>query len=383
MCPNTTTTTTTTGSLVSLCSKHVHALFIPRLVPLSLSTNLLKAMIACVSSHSVRTASMGILFWHKFLSTISNKIGTKEDVAFRTQIAQQCAANLLRAFASKLCVHTSVSVDSWMEKDFLDLDEYLQFSTSFRGELLMSMGIIASIQPLVSVQHLQWLASQHISSPQDASLYAVMSRSFESCIPRLNFAEANKPVLSAGTSMVRAFVDLTKRTLMSATFDPRRPNCYVKCLGSFETHFAHDTFRSLLIPLVAFLLDCLSKGCPSESVLKDWRTMRRTIGNLLVSVSRKHEALFRPSFNDLCKRVAQLTRLGHFDAEERGMLYQTLTHLEQRAEFLSQILQAPLTDWRCEIFVRSTKSVQAFANFVRDVPSIQKNTLEHFAFHNT
>ena len=46
------------------------------------------------------------------------------------------------------------------------------------------------------------------------------------------------------------------------------------------------------------------------------------------------------------------------------MLYQTLTHLEQRAEFLSQILQAPLADWRCEIFVKSTKSIQTFANFV-------------------
>ena len=76
--------------------------------------------------------------------------------------------------------------------------------------------------------------------------------------------------------MIRAFVDLTKRTLMSTTFDPRRPHCYVKCLGSFETHFTHNAFKSLLLPLVAFLLDCLSKECPNASALKDWRTMRRT-----------------------------------------------------------------------------------------------------------
>ena len=164
----------------------------------------------------------------------------------------------------------------------------------------MSMGIIASIQPLVSMQHLQWLASQHVASPQDTSLYSVMFRSFESCvrrshsrirthaylqqqvtqkkhpqIPRMNF-ETSKELSSAGTTMIRAFVDLTKRTLMSTTFDPRRPHCYVKCLGSFETHFTHNAFKSLLLPLVAFLLDCLSKGCPNASALKDWRTMRRT-----------------------------------------------------------------------------------------------------------
>ena len=290
-------------------------------------------------------------------------MGTKEDVAFRVQMVKQQTQHLLRAFTSQLRVRTT---DLFIENDFLDQEEYTKFCTTFRGELLTSMGIISSIDPVVSMQHLQWIASQHVASPNNVSLYTVLSRSFESCIPRFNFDKKRAPtaILSAGQTIVRALVDLTKRTISTTTFDPRRPNCYIKCLGSFKTHFGQDVFRPLLLPLVGFLLDCLSKSCPSESVLKEWRSMRRTIGALLISVSRKHESLFRPSFNDLCKRVAQLTRLSIFNAEERGYMYQTLTHLEQRPEFLSQILQAPLSDWRCDIFVSATKSAQALANFV-------------------
>jgi len=49
--------------LVSLCSRHFHTLFVSRRTPVVLCTNLIKAMMACVASASVRTAAMAVRFF--------------------------------------------------------------------------------------------------------------------------------------------------------------------------------------------------------------------------------------------------------------------------------------------------------------------------------
>ena len=49
--------------LVSLCSRHSHTLFVSRRTPVVLCMNLIKAMMACVASASVRTAAMAVRFF--------------------------------------------------------------------------------------------------------------------------------------------------------------------------------------------------------------------------------------------------------------------------------------------------------------------------------